>query len=323
MTSILGGRTLQHQFGFLPDRSVWLYSRVMLDLHRLRIFRSVVASGSVQAAASNLGYTPSAVSQHVTALQRETGLELLEKAGRGIRPTSAGLALAAEADELLARLGVAENLVADLRSGRAGSLSIAYFASAGAAWLPPVVSELSREFPALRLDLRLSEDDPDRPDERADIHLVVARGGLTAVPGFVSHHLRDDPFVAAVPAGHPLAGAAEVELSTLGRERWIDNDFARGWCRRILLESCAAVGFRPAFHVEAHDYRAALAFVAAGIGVTVLPALGAADLPPGVVVVPVVRPTPIRSIHVVVRSSVANTKAGRMAVDLLRTTSGP
>jgi DNA-binding transcriptional LysR family regulator len=294
----------------------------MLDLHRLRIFRSVVASGSVQAAASNLGYTPSAVSQHVTALQRETGLELLEKAGRGIRPTSAGLALAAEADELLARLGAAESLVADLRSGRAGSLSIAYFASAGAIWLPPVVSRLTTEFPSLRLDLRLSEEDPDRPDERADIHLVVARGDVTTGPGFVSHHLRDDPFVVVVPAGHHLAGAGEVELGVLAREQWIDNDFARGWCRRILLEACAAVGFRPSFHVEAHDYRAAIAFVAAGIGITVLPALGAADLPADVVAVPVVRPTPIRSIHAVVRSSVANTKAGRMAVDLLRATSG-
>jgi DNA-binding transcriptional LysR family regulator len=59
----------------------------MLDVHRLRIFRSVVASGSVAAAAANLGYTPSAVSQHVTALQRETGLTLLERAGRGVRPS--------------------------------------------------------------------------------------------------------------------------------------------------------------------------------------------------------------------------------------------
>ncbi len=85
------------------------------------------------AAAANLGYSPSAVSQHVTALQRETGLPLLEKAGRGLRPTAAGLALAAEADEILARLGAAEALVADLRAGRTGSLSIAYFPSAGTA----------------------------------------------------------------------------------------------------------------------------------------------------------------------------------------------
>ncbi|WP_229071038.1 LysR family transcriptional regulator [Actinoplanes sp. DH11] len=293
----------------------------MLDLHRLRIFRSVVASGSVHAAASNLGYTPSAVSQHLTALQRETGLTLLERAGRGLRPTPAGLVLAAEADGLLARLGATETLVADLRSGRTGSLSIAYFASAGTVWLPPLVRRLTHDFPGLRLDLRLSDDAPDQLDERADIHLTVARGDLLAGPGVAVHHLRDDPYVVAVPAGHRLAGAAGTELADLESERWVDNDFARGWCRRVLLDACAAAGFRPAFHVEAHDYRAALAFVAAGIGITVLPSIGAAQPPPGVAVVRVVRPTPIRSIYAVVREAVAHTEPGRTAVEMLKTTS--
>ena len=64
----------------------------MLDVHRLRVFRSVVASGSIQAAATNLGYTPSAVSQHVTALQRETGLALISRVGRGIEPRRDGVA---------------------------------------------------------------------------------------------------------------------------------------------------------------------------------------------------------------------------------------
>jgi DNA-binding transcriptional LysR family regulator len=66
----------------------------MLDVHRLRVFRAVVASGSVNAAATNLGYTASAVSQHVAALQRETGLALLARSGRGVEPTAVGLALA-------------------------------------------------------------------------------------------------------------------------------------------------------------------------------------------------------------------------------------
>ena len=146
----------------------------MLDVHRLRIFRSVVASGSVQAAATALGYTPSAVSQHVAALQRETGLTLLERAGRGVRPTASGLALAAQADGVLARLGEAEAVVADLRAGRTGSLSLAYFASVGAAWLPHVVRRLTTDFPGVRLDLELSETIPDDPDSRADVQLVVA-----------------------------------------------------------------------------------------------------------------------------------------------------
>ncbi|GAA3597929.1 LysR family transcriptional regulator [Kineosporia mesophila] len=293
----------------------------MLDLHRLRVFRSVVASGSVQAAATNLGYTPSAVSQHITALQRETGLPLLERVGRGLRPTAAGLALAAEADDLLTRLGVTEALVADLRSGRTGSLSIAYFASAGALWLPPLVHRLSDEFPGLRIDLRLSDVPPDNPDERADLHLVVAQSTFTAGTGFAVHHLLDDPYVVVLHRDHPLAAREEIELAELAGERWIDNDFTQGWCRQNLIDACAAAGISPPFHVEAHDYRAAIAFVAAGIGVTVMPELGALSPPDDVVVVPVVRPRPVRSIHAIVRDAAAATRPGALALDLLRTAS--
>lgn len=309
---------MKHQHGFLPFVSVSLYGRSMLDVHRLRIFRSVVASGSVQAAAANLGYTPSAVSQHVAALQRETGLVLLERAGRGVRPTAAGLTLAAQADGVLARLGEVEAVVSDLRAGRTGSLSVAYFASVGSAWLPHVVRRLTTEFPGVRIDLALSETIPDDPDSRADVQLVVAPRGFDPGPGFRAYHLLDDPYVAVLPQDHDRAGSSEIELAELADERWVDNDFARGWCRRNLLEACTAAGFSPTFHVEAHDYPTALAFVAAGIGVTVLPALGAAHLPDGLAAVAVVRPTPVRSIHAVLRDAVALTPPARTVLDELR-----
>ncbi|MGN9810435.1 LysR family transcriptional regulator [Micromonospora sp. BQ11] len=290
----------------------------MLDVHRLRVFRSVVASGSVQAAAANLGYTPSAVSQHLTALQRETGLTLLARAGRGLRPTAAGHALAAEADRVLARLGAAESLIADLRTGRTGALSIAYFASVGAAWMPLVVRRVTTELPGVRLDLELREHIPDSREERADVQVVVAGTGFDPGSGFTAHHLLDDPYVAVLPDGHRLAGQEEVDLVDLADERWVDNDFARGWCRANLIEACTAAGFSPAFRVEAHDYPTALAFVAAGIGLTVLPALGAAHLPHGVTPVRVVRPTPVRSIQLVVHDAVEHTPAVRTAVAALR-----
>ncbi|PZW00293.1 DNA-binding transcriptional regulator, LysR family [Micromonospora phaseoli] len=282
-----------------------------------------MASGSVQAAAANLGYTPSAVSQHLTALQRETGLTLLARAGRGLRPTAAGHALAAEADRVLARVGAAESLIADLRTGRTGALSVAYFASVGAAWMPLVVRRILSELPGVRLDLQLREHIPDSREERADVQVVVAGSDFDPGSGFTAHHLLDDPYVAVLPAGHRLAGREEVDLADLADERWIDNDFARGWCRAKLLEACTAAGFSPAFRVEAHDYRTALAFVAAGIGLTVLPALGAANLPDGVTHARVVRPTPIRSIHVVVHDAVEHTPAVRTTVAALREAASP
>jgi DNA-binding transcriptional LysR family regulator len=290
----------------------------MLDVHRLRVFRAVVASGSVGAAAANLGYTASAVSQHVTALQRETGLTLLARSGRGIEPTAVGLALASEIGDVLARLGDVEAFVGDLRDGRTGSLSIAYFASVGSAWMPTVARTLLAEFPALRLDLALRDDLSTGPGKRPDLQIVVAPDDYTGTREARAHHLVDDPYVALVPAGHPLAGAGGVELSRLASERWIDNDIAHGWCRRNLLEACRAAGFRPPFRVEAHDYPSAIAFVEAGIGITVLPRLGAIRLPAGVATVPVTSPTPLRSIFALVQTASESAPPARRALDVLR-----
>jgi DNA-binding transcriptional LysR family regulator len=290
----------------------------MLDPHRLRIFRAVVASGSVNAAAANLGYTSSAVSQHVTALQRETGLVLLARSGRGIEPTSVGLALAEQIDGALSRLGDVEAFVADLRDGRTGSLSMAYFPSVGAAWLPAVARTLLGRFPDIRLDLELRDDFSAGTAKRVDIQLAVAPPGFTGTRDTRAHHLLDDPYVAVVPPGHPLAGEEAVELARLAGERWIDNDFARGWCRENLLDACRSAGFTPPFRVEAHDYPTALAFVGAGIGITVLPRLGIATLPEGLVAVSVIAPAVTRSIFAVVQTSVEASPPAQCVLEELR-----
>jgi DNA-binding transcriptional LysR family regulator len=98
----------------------------------------------------------------------------------------------------------------------------------------------------------------------------------------------------------------------------VDNDFARGWCRRNLIEACHAAGFPPPFRVEAHDYPAAIAFVDAGIGITVLPGLAARQLPEGVVAVPVTGPTPQRMIYAIVQTAVEDTPAVRSVLATLR-----
>lgn len=290
----------------------------MLDVHRLRIFRSVVASGSIQAAASNLGYTPSAVSQHVTALQRETGLALVKRVGRGIEPTAAGRTLAEQVDGVIARLGEVESIVGDLRAGRTGSLSVSYFASVGSAWMPHVVRALMENFPDVRLDLALSEELPDNPVERSDIQIVVERESLPSAPGSSVHHLLDEPYVAVLHHDHPLAEADAIDLAELATDQWVDNDSAQGWCRRTLIDACRAAGFSPPFQVEAHDYPTAIAFVATGIGITVVPRLGVAALPAEVRAVPVTSPTPVRSIYAVVQTAIETTPPTRLVLDVLR-----
>jgi DNA-binding transcriptional LysR family regulator len=290
----------------------------MLDVHRLRVFRSVVASGSIQAAATNLGYTASAVSQHVSALQRETGLSLVTRIGRGIEPTAAGLALATEIDGVLSRLGDVQSFVDDLRTGRTGTMSLAYFASVGSAWMPTVIRHLVTEFPDVRLRLSLRDDLPTGPAERPDLQVVVEQDHFESAVGARIHHLLDDPYLVVLPRHHPLAKRRAVELIELATQRWVDNDIARGWCRRNLIEACQAAGFTPPFHVEAHDYQTAIAFVDAGIGLTVMPRLAARNLPAGVTTLSLTGVAPKRSIYALVATGVEGAAPVQAALKVLR-----
>lgn len=290
----------------------------MLDVHRLRVFRAVVTTGSVHRAAENLGYTPSAVSQHLAALQRETGLRLVERNGRGIEPTGTGRVLAEEAAAVLERLSALDTVVAGLREGRVGSMSVSYFASAGAAWIPPVVATLTREFPDLRVDLRLLEL-ADEAQEPPDVEVYVKGAPSGPVRGYDVHPLLEEPYVVVLPETHRLAGQGAVPLRELADEPWVDNDFSRGACRQVVLEACSSAGFSPGFRVETHDYPTAISFVASGVGITVLPRLGISTmLPAGLVALPVVDPTPVRHVAVRVRESLRDHPAARRFLELLR-----
>lgn len=288
----------------------------MLDLLRLRVLRAVVAEGSVTGAASTLGYSPSSVSQHVTALARSTGVALLERRGRGVLPTPAARRLAGGADRVFEALADLEALAADLRAGRTGTLAVTTFASAGATWIPPIVATLSRELPDLRIDLRLQE--LAGPDARPpDVELFVVQPGAADPPATRSWLLLEEPYLAVVGAGHRLAGRPAVALRDLDGEAWVDNDVARGACRQVVLDACAAAGFAPAFRVEAQDYPTAMAVVAAGLGVTVLPRLALVALPAGACAVPLVDPTPTRRIGLRVRDDAATSPAVLRLVELL------
>lgn len=286
-----------------------------MDISRLRVLRAVVATGSIRASASALGYTPSAVSQQLAVLQRETGLQLFERVGRGIEPTAAGRSLAAEAEPLFEAVSRVEQVAGDLREGRMGSLQIGYFGSAGAAWLAPTVAVLRSEFPDLRLDLRMTEFSPADPD--VDI-FVEEQGGRHQSTVDV-RRLAADPYLAVMRVDDPLAELAEVSLADLAVRQWVDNDLREGPCRQVLLDACAQAGFAPRFVVEAHDYRTAIAFVATGIGITVIPALGVGELPKDLTAVAVVSPTPVRHLGVAVKKSVARHPAARRTVELLET----
>jgi DNA-binding transcriptional LysR family regulator len=287
----------------------------MLDPHRLRVFRSVVASGSVQAAADNLGMTPSGVSQHLSALARETGLVLFEREGRGITPTAAARELATQSSDVIKELGRLDDLVSDLRDGRSGRLSIGYFASAGAEWMPSLVKALTAEFPGLVLELVLTEGST-RP-VALDIDLVIDDPDAPVRTGYRRTELIDDPFVVVVPRGHPLAVRDSVSIGELQGETWVSNELTKAPCHRIVLAACAAAGYTPRFAVQAQDHYTAIAFVAAGVGITVLPRLATVSLRPDVARVAISGPEPVRHLAALVRDHGTPHRAADRAIELL------
>ena len=289
----------------------------MLDPQRLRVFRSVIASGSVQAAADNLRMTPSGVSQHLSALAKETGLVLFEREGRGIAPTAAARELAAQSGEVMSQLGRLDALVADLRDGRSGRLSIGYFASAGAEWMPSLVKALTAEFPGLVLELVLTEG--STRTVALDIDLVIDDPDAPVRTGYRRTELIDDPFVVVVPRDHPLAGRDTVAIGELQGETWVSNELTKAPCHRIVLAACAAAGFTPRFTVQAQDHYTAIAFVAAGVGITVLPRLATVSLRPDVARVAISGPEPVRHVAALERDHGTPHRAADRAIELLTT----
>jgi DNA-binding transcriptional LysR family regulator len=296
----------------------------MLDVQRLRVFRAVVASGSVQAAADHLGYTPSAVSQHLTALQRETGLVLFEKAGRGIAPTPTAKVLAAESDEVMGSLTRLGGVVDDLREGRSGSVTIGTFDSAAQSWLPYVAQGLQRDYPDVVLELSLDElgtaaqAQPTRRD--IDVSNEAAEAPGTDRPGYGRLVLSEESYCVVAPTGHPLLEQYDgpVPMGALADWPMVDNDFHHTGCSLIIATACRAAGFTQRFAARSDDHHTALAFVAGGIGVTILPDLAVPEDMPGVESRALVNPTPRRRIVAHVRDGAAAAPPVARAVELLQ-----
>jgi DNA-binding transcriptional LysR family regulator len=294
----------------------------MIDVQRLRVFRAVVASGSVQSAADHLGYTPSAVSQQISALQRETGLVLFEKAGRGIVPTATAKVLAAESEELMESLNRLGALVDHLREGRSGSLTIGAFSSAAQFWLPQVAKGLRREFPDLVLDLALNELGPEPANPaRRDMDITTEDATMDGIerPGHSRHVLTEENYVVAAPRGHELLTAWDdrVPMAALAGQALIDNDYHGNSCTRIIRNACRAAGFAPRYVARSEDHHTALAFVQAGVGATILPSLAFPDTMSGVESRELVNPSPRRRIVVHVRDGVADAPPVVRALELL------
>jgi DNA-binding transcriptional LysR family regulator len=298
----------------------------MIDVQRLRVFRAVVASGSVQAAADHLGFTPSAMSQQISALQRETGLVLFEKAGRGIAPTASAKVLAAESEELMGSLSRLGGVVEHLRDGRSGSLVIGTFDSAAQMWLPHVAKGLQKDFPDLVLELILDNlgnagtPQPQQLRRDIDVTTEVAEAPPIDRVGYERYILVEETYRVAIPQGHELLEqyAGPVPMAALADVPMIDADFSDTGCAVIVRNACRAAGFSPRYVARSDDHHTALAFVAGRIGVTILPELAVDEAMAGFESRELVSPAPRRRVVAYVRDSSALSPQVCRAVELLQ-----
>ncbi len=249
----------------------------MLSPQRLKVFREVANRGSFSAAAEELSYTQSAVSQAVAALEAELGVALLERDRRGARPTSAGAALIAHADAILARLDAAEAEVAAIAGVRGGQLTMASFPTAGATIVPLAVATFRAGHPDVSLSLAEGEPEEIAPRLRAgefDLALLFEFEGVSEGlgSGLRRIDLLEDPMYLALPNEHPLADAPRVRLQDLSGESWVQTS-ASSPCARHVVRSCHAAGFEPTVTFETDDYQTVQGLVAAGVGVALIPRL--------------------------------------------------
>ncbi|MFC4010981.1 LysR family transcriptional regulator [Nonomuraea purpurea] len=292
----------------------------MLDLNRLKALHAVHVYGSVGAAADALMVTPSAVSQQIAKLERETGARLMERNGRGIRLTDAAGLLAEHAERILALVETAEADFEALRGEVVGRLNIGAFPTAARGLMPGALVALRERHPDLWI--QLNEREPERVMRevaRGELDLGVIQDWLNrpmAMPdGLSKATLIDDIADAAVPAGHPLAGKKELELADMRGNQWVSSSPGTV-CHDWLVFTLRNASIEPVIACMADEYPTQLALVAAGLGCGIVPRLGRDCVPAGVKLIPL-RPRLSRRIYAVWRTDAARRPAIRALVDAL------
>jgi DNA-binding transcriptional LysR family regulator len=249
-------------------------SRIMntIDPRLLRTLLAVMRHGSMSTAAAALGYVPSAVSQHIARLEQQVGTELLSRRpGGGVTPTAAGRALADSAAHVLAAAADFQRLADDIAQSGAPEVSIGVYATAAGRLLPSALAKLRRGHPDVVL--HVTETEPVhglRGLRTGEIDLLLAY-----------RYLPEDP-----------PSAPDLQIRGLGREPlWLmaahgtglatlddcrEADWAAGHPgtpdRRLLQRWAHRIGLNPAVRYETDDYHTALALIAQGLAVGLVPA---------------------------------------------------
>ncbi|GAA3735941.1 DNA-binding transcriptional LysR family regulator [Spinactinospora alkalitolerans] len=278
----------------------------MLDLRRLHLLNEFANQGTIAATAAALGYTPSAVSQQLSTLEREVGAPLLDRTARSAELTDAGRLLAEQAEQILAMVEAAESVLASQAGVALGRVTMTAFPTAAVAFAPSLAQRLG-EHEGMQLVLRQTmEGTGTRLVSTAEVDVALVddwsgRRPDSAAGKLRHYHLLHDPMVLAVPEEHPLADPdVEVDLRRLRDESWVtapQGEPSRGATDRLLAE----FGGAPAAAWEFEGLGTILSLVSRGIGIAAVPALALTAGTGGIAIRRLPHGAPVRDVYAVVR----------------------
>jgi DNA-binding transcriptional LysR family regulator len=292
------------------------------QMRAIRVLCAIAEQGSFSGAARSLGMTQSAVSQHMAGLERAAGLPLLDRGTRPVELTEAGAVLARRGSTAIHQLEDAEQALAEISGRRAGRLRLGSFPTALTTFVPAGIARFRRESPDVVLTMVDDHMQALVPRlEHGELDMAVVYENPDLPGGTPAQHtvtpLFDDPYRALLPEGHRLARRrARPRLADLADDDWVGGRPGSTWYR-ILLRACRTAGFEPRTRLATDDNRAVHAFVAAGLGVAVVPGLAAQHPLPGVIVRDLAPGLPVRRIGVAYPAGEPTSEPVRAMVGIL------
>ncbi|MDQ1204799.1 DNA-binding transcriptional LysR family regulator [Microbacterium sp. SORGH_AS 862] len=293
----------------------------MIDLAAVDALLALARTGTVHAAAAELDYTPSAVSQQIKRLERDLGARLIDRQGRGVVLTAAGRRLVEEGAQLRTQVEQLRSRLHDAGARPTGTLRLGVFSTAVRGVVPGLVTRAAAEAP----DLRLTVTEIDPWDAVAavtagtlDLAIVHHWEGvtLTLPPSVRSAEFLRDTADLLVHRDDPLASRDAVSPADVRDRVWSstpDGTICYEWfCHMFRGEP-----HPPRIDFWCLEFASQIELVAHGLAVALVPKLGRGRLPDDVVAVPVRDPEPTRPVALVWRASMTDSPAVRLIRELL------
>lgn len=280
---------------------------VDMSIQQLRMLREVAVRGTIVAAASSLGYTPSAISQQLNGLERSTGVAVLERVGRNVRLTDAGRELVRHAGDLLTSLEAARAAMEQVAGEVRGTIELSVYESVAVTLLVPLLERLGARHSELRIRTRQLEVEPALEavaGGTVDVAFTLdyAHAPMSQPVGLSTTSLLDDVFHLVVPCEDAVR-PGKASLADFAGRRFISPSLATS-CGSSVVVACRSAGFEPDIAHQIDDFPTMMRLVAAGAGVALVPDLALVAPPDGVRVVDIDKPFS-RTIQIAYRTASA------------------